>query len=249
MANIDLGLGIIGLGKPWGHVPSAVPPESEAIALLEFAFETGVRYYDSAPSYGGAEARLGKFLRSLQPRERSAVRIATKFGEHWNAAEGQPFVDHSADALRRSLDASLHQLGRIDLLQLHKTTPEVLRSRALEQAWEYAKSLGIAVIGASVSDLESAGLVIGDARYGCIQAPLNCHNTKFCGTVEAAAARGMWVAVNRPFAMGEMLYREQPVTPVAAFRFLRRLPFDGVVLTGTRSREHLAANWRDFHAA
>jgi aryl-alcohol dehydrogenase-like predicted oxidoreductase len=238
--NIELGLGIIGLGKPWGHIPSQVPSESEAIELLEFAYRLGIRYFDSAPSYGIAEERLGKFLRSLDAQQRNQLRIATKFGEHWDLERGQPFVDHSYDALCRSLDASLHHLGQIDILQLHKTTPDVLRSTDLNHAWAYATQLGISTIGASVSDLESAAIVISESRYGCIQLPLNRANTKFSATIEEAAARQLWIAVNRPFAMGAIVEHED------AFRFVLQYNFTGVVLTGTKSKKHLEQNLRAF---
>jgi aryl-alcohol dehydrogenase-like predicted oxidoreductase len=248
-AHIELGLGIIGLGKPWGHRPGEVPSEAEAVALLEYAYELGIRYFDSAPSYGVAEERLCKFVHSLTHAQRSGIRIATKFGEHWDAAKEAPFVDHSFDALRRSLDWSLKLLDRIDLLQLHKTTPEALGSRDLARAWEYAASLGIGTLGASVSDLESAAIVTGEPRYGCIQLPLNRENQKFSATVRAASARGMWVATNRPFAMGAMLYRDQPVSREEAFRFVLAHGFTGVVLTGTKSKEHLQQNWQAFGQA
>jgi aryl-alcohol dehydrogenase-like predicted oxidoreductase len=247
--NIELGLGIIGLGKPWGHVPNDVPQERDAIELLEFAFEIGIRYFDSAPSYGIAEERLGKFLRGLDSRHLAQLRIATKFGEHWDPDRGEPFVDHSFDALCRSLDRSLQHLGRIDILQFHKTTPEALRSGDLVRAWDYASKLGIQTLGASVSDLESAEIVIGAPRYRCIQAPLNCANVKFAEAVERASARGMWVATNRPFAMGAMLHDEARVSPVDAFRYLMNVQFSGVILTGTTSKSHLQQNWRDFHLA
>ena len=242
-SHIELGLGIIGLGKPWGHVASEVPSEFEALALLEFACLTGIRYFDSAPSYGVAEERLGIFLRSLDPQQHRGLTIATKFGEHWDADRNEPFVDHSYDALCRSLDRSLRHLGRIDILQLHKTTPEALRSADLGRAWDYAASLGISRIGASVSDLESAEMVIGEARYGCIQLPLNRANTKFSTSVDRASARGMWIATNRPFAMGAMPSGKE------AFRFVLDYAFTGVVLTGTKSREHLRENWQSFHSA
>jgi aryl-alcohol dehydrogenase-like predicted oxidoreductase len=244
--KVELGLGIIGLGKPWGHISGEVPSEREAIELLEFAFETGIRYFDSAPSYGVAEERLGRFLKSLDPQQREQLRIATKFGEHWDAESAQPFVDHSYDALRRSLDVSLQRLGRIDILQLHKTTPEVLRSVDLARAWDYAAQLKIPVLGASVSDLESASLVIREPRYTCLQVPLNRANTKFSDAVEEAAARGMWIATNRPFAMGAMLYGENPITHEEAFGFVLKHKFNGVILTGTKSKQHLAENWRAF---
>lgn len=242
-ATVELGLGIIGLGKPWGHIPGEVPPERDAIELLEFAYSTGIRYFDSAPSYGIAEERLGKFLHSLTRDQRAGLRIATKFGEHWNPEKQEPFVDHSLDALRRSLDRSLEHLGHIDVLQLHKTTPDALRSPDLAAAWDYATSLGIPLLGASVSDLESAQLAIGNQRYGCLQFPLNSANPKFAGVIPAAAARAMWIATNRPFAMGALLHGRD------AFRFILRHPFNGVVLTGTRSQQHLLENWTAFQFA
>jgi aryl-alcohol dehydrogenase-like predicted oxidoreductase len=246
---VELGLGIIGLGKPWGYLPSQVPAESDAMEVLELAYETGIRYFDSAPSYGIAEERLGKFLGSLSSRQRGELRIATKFGEHWHAGRGEPFVDHSYEALRRSLDRSLRHLGRIDILQLHKTTPEALLSADLARAWDYANQIGVSMPGASVSDLESAAIVIGDTRYGCIQMPLNRANGKFCTSLEAAAARGMWIVTNRPFAMGAMLYGEHPVTHEDAFQYVLEHEFTGVVLTGTKSKLHLQENWSAFHRA
>ena len=133
--------------------------------FLEHAVELGIRYFDTAPSYGLSEERLGRFLRTLPESIRRELTIATKFGEHWNRGASQPYVDHSYDALRRSLDQSLAHLGRVDVLQLHKTSPEVLESGDLARAWEYARSLGITRLGASVSDLESAALAIADPQY------------------------------------------------------------------------------------
>ena len=242
--SVELGLGLIGIGKPWGRVPRPVPAESEARALLEFAYALGIRCFDTAPSYGDgiSEERLGRFLQSLSGQQRAGVVAATKMGEHWDLAKGEPYADHSLEALRRSLDRSLERMGRIDILQLHKTMPEALRSEAVARAWEYARSLGIGRLGPSVSDLESARLAIGSPEFSVIQFPLNRGNPMFGPVLEAAAARGMWVAVNRPFAMGAMVDAE-------AFPFLLRRRFTGVILTGTTSQEHLRQNWEAFRRA
>ena len=128
-----------------------------------------------------------------------------KFGEHWDAVRGEPFVDHSLDALRRSLDGSRERLGSIDYLQLHKTTAGVLRSSDLARAWEYAASLGITGIGASVSDPESADLAIGDPRYRILQLPFNAAQETFGAAIRRASARGLKIAVNRQFGLGRML--------------------------------------------
>jgi aryl-alcohol dehydrogenase-like predicted oxidoreductase len=201
--------------------------------------ELGIRYFDTAPSYGDgiSEARLGRFLRSLTDAERAGVTVATKFGEHWDAAKGEPYADHSYDALRRSLDHSIERLGRIEILQLHKTTPQALAGDDVARAWDYARSLGIVRLGPSVSDLDSARMAIAEPLYTVLQLPLNGGNRTFEPMVIAAVARGMWVAVNRPFAMGAMVED--------GFDFvLRHGP--AVVLSGTTSKEHLQQNWEAF---
>ena len=235
--TVQLGLGLIGIGKPWGHVPHPIPSESDAQALLEFAFELGVRYFDTAPSYGDgvSEERLGRFLKQLTARERASVTAATKFGEHWNAAEGAPYADHSFDALRRSLDRSFARLGAIEVLQLHKTTPMALASSGVARTWEYARGLGIERLGPSVSDVESARAADADPRLNVMQFPYNRDNRQFAPFLKP----GRWIAVNRPFAMGSAVRRD-------AFRFILEREFTGVILTGTTSRQHLQENWEAF---
>ena len=246
---LALGLGLIGIGKPWGHTDDTVPPETQVRRLLESAFTLGIRYLDTAPSYGVSEQRLSGFLAGLASTQRASLIIATKFGEHWDSRRQQPFIDHRYDALARSLDESLERLGHIDLLQLHKTTPEVLRSRDVERALDYARSLGILNLGASVSDLESADLALSIQGFSILQFPLNPASVQFRETARRATASGLLAVSNRPFGMGNLLYAEQPLTQDAAFDFLKRQPFDGIVLTGTKSIKHLRQNWASFHAA
>jgi len=246
--RLALGLGLIGIGKPWGYSNDAVPPETQVRELLEAAFTLGIRYFDTAPSYGVSEQRLSGFLASLVRTQRDLLTIATKFGEHWDPRNQKPFVDHSYDALARSLDESLGRLGRIDLLQLHKTTPEILRSRDVERAFLYANSLGILNVGASVSDLESAELALSMKSLSVLQFPLNPASLQFVECAQRATASGMLAVTNRPFGMGGLLYTKPPLTQEAAFNFLNNQPFDGIVLTGTKSAVHLRENWVAFNS-
>jgi aryl-alcohol dehydrogenase-like predicted oxidoreductase len=245
--RLALGLGLIGIGKPWGHTDDTVPPETQVQQLLESAFTLGIRYFDTAPSYGVSEQRFSGFLASLPPAQRASLTVATKFGEHWDQSRQQSFVDHRYDALARSLDESLERLGRIDLLQLHKTTPEALRSRDVERAMDYACSLGIPNLGASVSDLESADLALSIRGFSVLQFPFNPASVQFREIARRATASGLLAVSNRPFGMGRLLYAEQPFTREAAFDFLKGQSFDGIVLTGTKSIEHLRQNWAAFH--
>ena len=247
---MEFGLGTIGIGKPWGFANPEVPDERQALTLLERAFALGVRYYDTAPSYGVSEERLGRFLAALTPGERSQVRIATKFGEHWDMAKAEPFVDHSFDALRRSLDGSLWRgWAASTFSNCTKPLRRCCGSSDLARAWEYAATLGITAIGASVSDLESAEIAIADPAYRILQFPYNVGQQTFGDVLDRAAARGMKIAINRPFGMGRMLYENREVTKAGAFGFILEKRFEGVILSGTKSPDHLEENWRAFGEA
>jgi aryl-alcohol dehydrogenase-like predicted oxidoreductase len=148
-----------------------------------------------------------------------------------------------------SLDSSLERLGRVDILQLHKTTPSALAGDAVTHAFEYAQSLGIATIGTSVSDEESARLAIGNPAFGIIQLPYYVGQERFGAAIESAVARDMQVAVNRPFGMGRMLYQAESPSRTDAFAWILRKAFRGVILSGTKSPEHLRQNQEAFQAA
>ena len=250
--KVQLGLGLIGIGKEWGYIKSTVPEEKEALQFLEFAYRSGITFFDTAPSYGASEQRLGNFLKTLTPKERQKIIVASKFGDHWNNQSGTAYVDHSYDALRASLDNTLLHLEHINLLQLHKTTPDVLRSTAFRKALEYAQSLGITTFGASISDEESGLVVCEDESLSAIQLPYNSTNISLEKVIDRAAARNKFVIINRPYNMGALLQTgneiENEQKQAAAYRFILQKNFRGIILTGTKSRQHLSENWRAFKA-
>lgn len=120
--------GRLGLGTaPLGGLYDAVDDET-AGAVVERAWELGIRYFDTAPYYGSgsAERRLGAVLRTL-PRE--AFVVSTKVGRLLRPGEsgwrGAPplkaYFDFSYDATLRSLEESLERLGldRVDVALVH----------------------------------------------------------------------------------------------------------------------------------
>src|SRR5262245_19900494 len=110
-----------------GGLYEAVGDES-AHAVVERAWELGLRYFDTAPLYGAglAETRLGAVLRS-KPRDEFA--ISTKVGRLlrpgrsvWHEAPALvDYFDFSHDAALRSLEGSLERLGldRVDIALAH----------------------------------------------------------------------------------------------------------------------------------
>jgi D-threo-aldose 1-dehydrogenase len=123
-----LELGALALGTaPIGGLYEAVDDET-AHAVVERAWELGLRYFDTAPRYGAglAERRLGAALRG-KPRDEFAV--STKVGRVLRPGESAwrgapPLVDvfdFSYDAALRSLEESLDRLGldRVDVVFVH----------------------------------------------------------------------------------------------------------------------------------
>ena len=121
----------VGLGcAPIGGLYEAVS-NAEARAVVDRAWERGVRLFDTAPLYGSglSERRLGLALRE---RPRDELVLSTKVGRLLRAGgkahaqfEGapalEPIFDFSYDGVLRSLDESLERLSldRVDLVYIH----------------------------------------------------------------------------------------------------------------------------------
>jgi aryl-alcohol dehydrogenase-like predicted oxidoreductase len=249
---MELGLCLIGIGREWGVGDRHVASAAETTELLNCAIALGIEFFDTAPSYGASEARLGAFLTRLDQATRLRLRIATKFGELWRE-DGATIIDHSYDTLCRSVDRSVGLLGHLHLLQIHKCTTEVLRSPDIARATAYARTLGIELIGASVSEPEACALAVDIDFIDAIQLPLNRRRTEMLAGAHAARARGKLVISNRPVDSGQLLVGIDDDARVNvlrdSFRFLADEDTVDVVLTGTRYPAHLEQNYKAFGAA
>ncbi len=241
--GLKLGLGLLSIGRPWGVTQSAPPDGNEAQALLAKALELGITIFDTAPAYAESEARLGRFLDTLDPSRRRGLTIMTKMGEHWDFERGTSFVDHSRDVLVRSIDRSLSLLGHIEVLQIHKATSDVVAHPHVIAAMDYARRCGVAAFGASVGDAEAGRLALESGLYDALQFPLNMANTNMTPLLPNLEASGRTGIVNRPFAMGGLLAgRSFEAVAAAAFRTIEEQLPNAVILTGTGKAAHLAQN-------
>ena len=252
--GVQLGLGLISIGREWGYRKHPVPSAGEAHHFLGEAVAAGIRAFDTAPSYGYSEERFGAFLAGLDFGPANQLYIATKAGEHWDPATNSLHVDHSYDALARSIDRSLERLGRIDLLQIHKATTRIVTDPGVAKALNHAKASGIRHLGASITDVETAGLVAADDRFQAIQFPYHLNNRALEPVFDLARRSGKRVLVNRPFAQGEIAADNSESGNhherlVQAFRCIVERTSDGIILTGTRSADHLRENLRAFAEA
>lgn len=118
--SVSLGFGTWGLGgDAYGSIT-----KSEALRLLETAYDCGIRVFDTSPSYGAgrAEAILGAFQKKY-----SDIQIFTKVGMLPHQTYEIPH-DFSTKNLTNTVETSLKRLKleTLSLLQLHSPQRDYL---------------------------------------------------------------------------------------------------------------------------
>lgn len=140
-------------------------PQKEADAMVRWAHDNGVTYFDVAPTYGDAEERLGLALKGL----RDKVFLACKTEKRDKAG--------AADALRQSLKR-LHT-DHFDLYQLHalRTPDDVEQVFAPDGAMDAllrAREQGlIRFLGFSAHSEEAALMALDRFPFDTAMVPIN----------------------------------------------------------------------------
>ena len=152
--------------------------EDLAVAAVERAFESGIRFFDTAPIYGlgRSERRIGRALAGI-PRDEFV--ISTKVGRLLEpciggsaTAESDIVFDWSRDGVMRSLDESLNRLGmdRVDIALLHG--PDDYYDVALGEAYPVLADLRsqgvVTAIGAGMNEWEMSARFAREADLDCI---------------------------------------------------------------------------------
>ncbi len=177
---------------PIGNIFRPIP-EDTSVAMVETAWDAGVRHYDTAPMYGHglSELRTGHALRwkrrddfvlstkvgrLLRPARRETIDFAP-----WNDAA--PFrleFDYTYDGTMRSVEDSLQRLAleRIDILYIHDIDrftrgdeqPEVFAA-AMDGCWKALENLKlqgvVGAIGVGVNEWEVCQAALEARDFDC----------------------------------------------------------------------------------
>jgi aryl-alcohol dehydrogenase-like predicted oxidoreductase len=241
MLQVMLGLGLLSIGRQWGVHDVARPDTETSVVLIHHAIKHGIRFLDTAPSYGPSEARLGLALGRYRQLPNDIV-ITTKVGEHWVNDQAPPFIDHGFDTMVKSLMSSLNRIGRINILQIHKATEDVIQSKSVPKLLAYARTIGIDKFGVSVSTPAAGAAALGTGLFGWIQFPVNSTNNAFVDLLHEMSAANVRAIVNRPLSMGASATTEAERLSSFSYVLRQALPAGSIVLTGTSSILHLEQN-------
>ncbi|GLW98756.1 aldo/keto reductase [Microtetraspora sp. NBRC 16547] len=268
-----LGLGLAAVGRPayitLGRAEDLGPDRSVAAMrvrawdLLDAAWDAGVRYFDTARSYGLAEEFLAGWL-----RERGIAPGAATIGSKWGYAyvggwrmdaRNHEVKELSAGQLRRQLEETRALLGEhLSLYQIHSATVEsgVLDDEEVLVRLHALRAEGVAV-GLSTTGPHQAGTIERAVESGvfdtvqstwnllersCDAALARAHEAGLGVIVKEAVANGRLTAQAAPAALAEAA-RERGVTPDAiALAAVLARPWTGVVLSGAVSVPQLHSN-------
>lgn len=219
-----LGIGAWGFG-PIGAPESQVGDDEALVAVLQAAFQAGLRYLDTAESYAN-EDRLGRLL-PLAGAPTDLV-IATKSGRSGKVTEG-----FTADHFRRSAENSLRalRLECLPLLLIHdprddEDMAEVLGPGGALEGLRKLQSEGLVrSIGIATGTIGPLWKAVETGEFDVLQMPrlYTLLNTagKDTGLLAAARAKNMGTLVPAPFGgnilatgVGENpLYMYRPAIP------------------------------------
>ena len=136
----------------------------EAFAIMDEAWDLGIRLFDTAASYGGgrSEQWIGEWMRE---RGRQPV-VATKV---FHSVTGDPADEGLApERIRRELAGSLERLGleRVELYLTHAQDPDTPLELTLGALDELARRGKVGAIGASNVDADyvERALALSDAE-------------------------------------------------------------------------------------
>ena len=122
----------------------------EAFAIMDAAWELGIRAFDTADAYGGgrSESAIGAWLNTKDATVRDGVVVTTKTYNPMDAG-----LDHGLSRARilRQVDTSLERLGleRVPIYLAHEFDPETPAEETLGAFDELVRAGKVGAVGAS----------------------------------------------------------------------------------------------------
>jgi aryl-alcohol dehydrogenase-like predicted oxidoreductase len=239
LMGTPLGLGLAALGRPGyitlGHAAdlpgrdakaghSVAAMQAHSHAMLDLAWDAGIRYFDAARSYGRAEEFLGSWLAGRSFNENDLPVVGSKWGYIYTAdwrveAQQHEVKEHTLPVLRRQWQESKANLGDfLNLYQIHSVT---LESGVLTRADVLAELaaikaggtyIGLSLSGENQGEVLAAALEVsvdGVQLFDSVQATWNLLEPSSAPMLEAAHLAGLGVIIKEALANGRLTLRNQ----------------------------------------
>jgi aryl-alcohol dehydrogenase-like predicted oxidoreductase len=274
-----IGLGLAALGRPAyittgraGDLPdrSVAGMADRTYAMLDAAYDAGIRYFDAARSYGRAEEFLGAWLTDRGvPDAIAGSKWGYRYTGGWQLdAERQEVKEHSLAMFTTQLAETRALLGdRLALYEVHSLTAEsgLLDDPALLAALARLRAdgvlVGITTSGPGQADTLRRAMeatVDGRPLFSVAQVTWNLLEPSVGAAAADAAGAGWTILVKEALANGRLAPGGDPAGPPAELTALADAqgvtadaiaiaaalanPWAGVVLSGAVTPGQLHAN-------
>jgi aryl-alcohol dehydrogenase-like predicted oxidoreductase len=233
-----LGIGLAAIGRPayittgrdgdLGARRAVEELRARALEVLDAAYALGIRYVDTARSYGRGEEFLAAWLAQRAPK---GVEVGSKWGYryvgHWRLdADVHEVKDHSVAAFREQLAETRRLLGaRVDVYHVHSAVLETGVLDDDELHTELARlrdsgvRVGVSTSGPRQADVVRRALAVrvgGEPLFTSVQATWNLLEPSVGPALAEAADAGARVLVKEVVANGRLTPARDPADDAAA---------------------------------
>jgi aryl-alcohol dehydrogenase-like predicted oxidoreductase len=201
------GLQVTPLGFGGAEIGFEGAAQATVEKLLNSALDAGLNVIDTAECYVNSEEMIGKAV----AHRRGDFHLFTKCGH----AEGFANPDWSAPALLRSIDRSLQRLktDRVDLIQLHSCSEDLLRKGEVIEALQKARTAGKTRFIGYSGDGSAARYAIECGAFDTLQTSINIADQEALElTLPLAAKQNLGVIAKRPIANAAWKTGAKPVS-------------------------------------
>ncbi len=243
--NNKIGLGTAAIGRPTyinlkretekDKTFSLVAFRQEGMAVLNTAYDQGVRYFDTAPGYGMAEQML---IDWVMKKEDAAIEVATKWGYTYvadfnlNATEHE-VKEHSLQKLNEQWEQSKQLLPHLRVYQIHSATFEtgVLKNEAIlnrlaELKEQHNLLIGLTTTGANQVEVLKEAIEIeldGKQLFDVFQVTYNIFDQSLAEIADKFSNQNKKLVIKEALANGRIFPNDKYPNYATTYRLLSRL--------------------------
>ena len=243
-AKSKIGLGTAAIGRPsYINIKQSASAydfsqenfRRKGIAVLETAYNRGIRYFDTAPGYGMAEQMLIDWLKN---KNDNSIEVATKWGYTY-VANFDPNVkkhevkEHSLEKLNEQWKESKNMLPFLTSYQIHSATFEtgVLKNEAIlhrlsELKNEYGLHMGVTTSGANQVEVLKKAMDIelnGRKLFDLFQVTYNIFDQSLASVATEITKQNKRLVIKEALANGRIFPNEKYAHYANAYQRLGHL--------------------------
>ena len=244
MNTKSIGLGTAAIGRPLyinikqkneTEVFSKTQFEQDGIAVLENAYQNGIRHFDTAPGYGLAEQLL---LSWVKEKNDPTITVSTKWGYTYVAnfdpnAEVHEIKEHSLEKLNEQWEISRAFLPYLKSYQIHSATLEsgVLENSEVLQRLQKLKKqhnihIGLTTTGANQLEVLKKALAIKieeENLFQSVQCTFNILDQSILPIKEQLKQLSGAIIIKETLANGRLIPNKSFSQYQASYKYMQQL--------------------------